>query len=210
MILTETGRSRIRGYLFVLERSLRTFLPPAVVADAVKEVETHILDRLEPMPVTTDERATVERVLTELGPPLRVAQAYSIEMTVDEAIVTGRLAAIARGLWNVAASTVVGFFASLGLFIGYTLGASFVALAALKPIFPNNVGFFFVNGTLRSFGAEFFLDPATEVRGGYWIVPVALFIGAVLLLVTHALARRLLAWWKRRLAARREARLLTP
>lgn len=210
MTLTETGQSRVRGYLFVLERSLRTFLPPAVVTDAVREVETHILERLEQMPGGTEERDTVERVLAELGPPLRVAQAYSMEMTVDEAIVTGRLAAVARGLWNIAAGTVAGFFASLGLFAGYAIGASFVLIAALKPIFPNHVGFVFVNGVLRGFGAEFGLGPGTEVRGGYWIIPVSLVIGAAMLLVTHALARRLLAWWKRRLAARREARLLRP
>ena len=76
MTLTDTGQSRIRGYLFVLERSLRTFLPAAVVADAVREVETHILDRLEQMPPNPDEHATIEQVLAELGPPLRVAQAY--------------------------------------------------------------------------------------------------------------------------------------
>src|SRR4029079_8732320 len=98
MTLADTGQSRIRGYLFVLERSLRSFLPPAVAADAVREVESHILDRLEQMPASPDERAAIEQVLTELGPPLRVAQAYSMEMTMDEAVTTGRLGAIARGL----------------------------------------------------------------------------------------------------------------
>jgi uncharacterized membrane protein len=210
MTLTETGQARVRGYMFVLERSLRTFLPPPVVADAVREVETHIFERLEQMPGGAEERATVERVLAELGAPLRVAQAYSMEMTVDEAIITGRLGAIARGLWNIAASTVVGFFTSLGLFVGYGIGASFIVIAALKPIFPNNVGLFFVNGAVRSFGAEIGLAPGTVVRGGYWIIPVSLVIGAAMLLVTHALARRVLASWKRRLAERREIRLLTP
>src|SRR6185295_11138094 len=60
MTLTDTGQSRIRGYLFVLERSLRSFLPPAVVADAIREVETHILDRLAQMGPSPDERASVE------------------------------------------------------------------------------------------------------------------------------------------------------
>jgi len=141
MTLTDTGQSRIRGYLFVLERSLRTFLPPATVADAVREVDTHILDRLEQMPPNPDERATIERVLAELGPPLRVAQAYSMELTVDEAITTGRPGAIARGLWYIAASTVAGFLASISLFSGYAIGAAFLAIAILKPIFPQNVGF---------------------------------------------------------------------
>src|SRR4029453_9829852 len=44
MKLTDSGESRIRGYLYVLERSLRSFLSPAVAADAVREVESHIRD----------------------------------------------------------------------------------------------------------------------------------------------------------------------
>lgn len=209
MTLTDIGQSRIRGYLFVLERSLRTFLPPAVVADAVREVDTHILDRLEQMPPSPDERATIERVLAELGPPLRVAQAYSMELTVDEAIATGRLGAIARGLWYIAASTVAGFFATITLFSGYAMGAAFLAIAVLKPIFPQNVGFILRNGVLTSFGAEFGLDPASEIRGGYWIIPLSLIAGGIILIITHTLTRRLLGWWQRRLAARRDARLLS-
>ena len=72
---------------------------------------------------------------------MRVAQAYSLERTVDEAVVTGRLLAIARAIWHVAMSTVTGFFAGLGLFSGYMVGGALVIVAALKPIFPDNVGF---------------------------------------------------------------------
>jgi hypothetical protein len=209
MTLTDTGQSRIRGYLFVLERSLRTFLPPATVADAVREVDTHILDRLEQMPPNPDERATIERVLAELGPPLRVAQAYSMELTVDEAITTGRPGAIARGLWYIAASTVAGFLASISLFSGYAIGAAFLAIAILKPIFPQNVGFAYSHGTLTSFGAEFGFDPAKDIRGGYWIIPLSLIVGGVILIITHRLTRQLLGWWQRRLTARRDALLMS-
>ncbi len=47
MKLSGVGESRVRGYLYVLERSLRTFLPREVVADAVREVESHIRERLD-------------------------------------------------------------------------------------------------------------------------------------------------------------------
>ena len=208
MTLTDTGQSRVRGYLFVLERSLRTFLPPAVVADAVREVDTHILDRLEQMPPSPDERTTIERVLAELGPPLRVAQAYSMELTVDEAIATGRLGAIARGLCDIAVSTVAGFCASITLFSGYAIGAAFLAIAVLKPIFPQNVGFMFSNGAFTGVGAVFGFDPAREISGGYWIIPLSLTVGGIILIITHMLTRRVLGWWRRRLAARRDARLL--
>jgi hypothetical protein len=209
--LSQTGESRIRGYLYVLERSLRTFLPPPVVADALREVESHIRERLDQIaPVPADERAGVERVLAELGPPLTVAQAYAAEMTVEEAIATGRLLAVGRALWHIATSTVAGFFAGLALFTGYVTGFSFVLVALLKPIFPENVGFIFRDGYLRSFGASFPLPPGTEARGGYWIVPFALLAGVSILMLTQRGARRLLAWWRARQASWRAERLAPP
>lgn len=198
MTLTETGESRVRGYLYVLERSLRTFLPAEVTSDAVREVESHIRERLQASAIPDDERATVQRVLADLGPPLCVAQAYSAEMAVDQAIATGRVLAIGRALWHVATSNLLGFFAALGLFIGYAVGAGFVAIALLKPIFPQNVGFIFRDGMPMSFGAEFALPPGAEVRGGYWVIPFALLIGLAILILSHATARWLLPRWRRR------------
>lgn len=65
-------------------------------------------------------------MLAELGPPLRVAQAYAAEMAVDEGVTTGRLTAVARALWQLATTTFLGFPAALALFVGYVCGASFV------------------------------------------------------------------------------------
>ena len=70
MTLSEIGESRVRGYLYVLDKSLRSFLPRDVAADAVREVESHIRERLEQTEPIPDERVAVERVLGELGPPL--------------------------------------------------------------------------------------------------------------------------------------------
>ncbi|MGH9331398.1 MAG: HAAS signaling domain-containing protein [Vicinamibacterales bacterium] len=50
--------------------SLRTFLPREMVADAVREVESHIRDRVAQVEAAPNEREALERVLTELGPPL--------------------------------------------------------------------------------------------------------------------------------------------
>ena len=91
MHLSETGESRINGYLFVLERSLRSFLPPEVVRDAVREIESHLRERVLSADGAPNEREALEKILAELGPPLRVAQAYSAERTIDEAVATGRI-----------------------------------------------------------------------------------------------------------------------
>src|SRR5512146_797415 len=105
MELGEPGKARVRGYLYVLERSLRTFLPGDVVADAVREIETHIADRVSATPASPDERAALERILAELGPPMRVAQAYSAELTLDEAVTTGRIGPTLRAIWYVAVNS---------------------------------------------------------------------------------------------------------
>ena len=198
MNLSTTGESRVNGYLFVLERSLKTFLPRETAADAVKEIESHLRERLAASDAVPNEREAVERVLAELGPPLRVAQAYSAERTIDEAVTTGRLVPILRAVWQLAASTVTGFFMALALFMGYVVSMGFLAIAVLKPIFPNNVGFEFVHGVPVGLGAHFPVPPEVDLRGGYWIIPVAVACGMGILVGTHRGARRYLAWWRTR------------
>jgi hypothetical protein len=206
MELGEAGKSRVRGYLYVLERSLRSFLPRDVVADAVREIETHIADRVATVDAASDERAALERVLGELGPPLRVAQAYAVELTLDEAVTTGRVGAVVRSVWYFAVNSVVGFFGAIGLFVGYTFGVSFVAIGVLKPIFPNNVGLLYTGGRITGFGGHFPLGPGEVVTGGYWIIPISIALGVLVSVATHKIARRFLGWFRNR----RDRRLARP
>jgi uncharacterized membrane protein len=196
--LSETGASRVNGYLFVLERSLKTFLPADAVRDAVREIESHVRERVAAADAAPNEREVVERILSELGPPLRVAQAYSAERTIDEAVATGRFVSIVRAVSHLAVSTIAGFFAALGLLVGYLTAFCFVALAVLKPIFPNNVGIQFVHGFPAALSAHFPVSPDTDLRGGYWIIPFALFIGLAIFVATQRGARRYLSWWRGR------------
>ena len=198
MHLTETGESRVNGYLFVLERSLKTFLPPDIVRDAVREIESHVRERVGSADGAPNEREVVEKILAELGPPLRVAQAYSAERTIDEAVTTGRFVAIMRAVGHLAATTMIGFWTALGLFIGYLTSVAFVAIAFLKPIFPANVGVQYVHGFPIGLGAHFPLEPGIELHGGYWVIPFALFCGLGIFVGTHRGARRYLAWWRAR------------
>ncbi len=208
MKLTDSGESRIRGYLYLFERSLRSFLSREVASDAVREVESHIRDAVAEAGDVPDERAALEGILQRLGPPMRVAQAYSLELVMDEAAATGRLVAVLRSLFHAATTGVVAFLAAFGLFVGYAIGIAFIFVAIMKPIFPNNVGFWMTpNGILVSSGVNF---PA--VREGlvfhtsYWIIPGALLIGLVLVLVTHVFARRWIGWFRNRMEWRRASR----
>jgi uncharacterized membrane protein len=198
MQLTNIGESRINGYLFVLERSLKTFLPIDLVRDAVREIESHLRERIAAADGAQEERAALEEILVALGPPLRVAQAYSAERTIDEAVTTGQLVPIVRAIWHLASSTVVGFVAAFGLLLGYLIGLGSLMVAVLKPIFPDNAGIQFVHGIPIGFVAQFPVSPNMDLRGGYWVIPLALAFGLGALVITHRCARKYLAWWRDR------------
>ena len=197
MKLSERGEARIRGYLFILERSLKTFLPAADAADASREVESHIRERIEETEPVPDEKTALERVLDELGTPLSVARAYSIELSAEEAVATGRIAAVARSLLHMAALGFRGFLGALAIFVGYAIALGFLAIAVLKPIFPDNVGLFIVHG-FPAFGAQFPIPEGSGPYGGYAIVPISIAIGLAILVATHIGARRLIESWLRR------------
>lgn len=199
MTLTESGESRVNGYLFVLERSLATFLPRETVRDAVREIESHLRERIALADMAPNERTALEKILSELGPPLRVAQAYSAERTIDEAVTTGRFLAMSRAVWQLASTTFSGFGIAALLFIGYAAAFAFFAIAALKPIFPDNVGIQFIHGIPIGIGAHFpGPPPGTELRGGYWVIPVAVLCGLGILVGTHRGAKKFLLWWRER------------
>ena len=187
MTLSETGESRIRGYLYMLERSLRVTASAALAADAVREVESHIRDRVAESEGLPNERDALEAILRRFGSPATVARAYSLEMIMEEAAVGGRTVAVLRSVFHAASTGVARFLVALVLFAGYAIGAGFVVTAALKPVFPDNVGLFVHEGI--SLGAEFRLPPGVAPLGGYWIIPICLFLGLAILVLTQRLAR---------------------
>ena len=205
MVLSETGESRVRGYLFVLERSLHLALPRDVARDAVREIESHVRERILAVPAASDERGALEQILAELGPPLRVAQAYSTERVIDEAVVTGRLVPIVRALWHAAVRSVSGFFAALGILVGYAIGSAFLLIGLLKPIFPRYVGLWFEGpGRLPTFGVQ--NAPPGPPAGGNWVILIGLGFGLLFLVLTHRGAKRFLGWFRRRrLQSRRDS-----
>jgi hypothetical protein len=203
MNLSDPGESRIRGYLFMLETSLRTFLRRDVVADAVREVESHIRERVretEPMP---NERDALNRLLDALGPPHRLARAYSAELAVDEAVSSGRFVATVRAIFVLASHTTEGFVVGVVLFSGYLLSVGCLLVALMKPIFPDNVGVRWMNGEFRGAGWELVVPPDMVVTHGWWLMGICAVGGSILVWLTHRGTRRYL----RRVGERRLRRL---
>jgi hypothetical protein len=194
MTLSETGESRVRGYLFVLERAMRAASRSSaagLASDAVREVESHIRERVAESDGMPNERDALERILARLGTPDTVARAYSLELILEEAALGGRIGAVVQSVFQAAATSAGRFMLAMLLFMGYTAGLAFILTAALKPIFPNNVGIWVHEGF--SIGAEFPAPAGATPLGGYWIIPICLAVGLGLLIVTHRFARRWIA-----------------
>lgn len=187
MNLSDTGESRIRGYLYVLERSVRAAVSPQLASDAVREVESHIRERVAESPGLPNERDALEEILNRLGAPATVARAYSLEMMFEEASTGGRFAPVFRTLFHLAGTGGLGFLGTLLLFVGYSSAVSLLGMAILKPIFPANVGLWIRNG--MSLGFQF-PAPAEAELLGYWMIPLALTAGIAILVITHRAARR--------------------
>ena len=205
MDLSEAGEARLNGYLFVLDRTLKTVLPPDVVRDAVREIESHLRERIGAVKAFPDERTSLEQIIGELGSPQRVAQAYSAERTLDEAVTTGRLVPIVLAMWHLAVTTVAGFFTAIFTLSGYFIGFMLLAIAALKPIFPEHVGFWSRdgwNGLPTNLQIRFALQPNEHAAGGYWVIPFCLFFGLVLLVASYRGSRGFLKWWRKRHSSR--------
>jgi uncharacterized membrane protein len=197
--LSDAGVARVRGYLYILDRSLQKRLPRAVARDAVREIETHINARVSETDAGGDERLALERILAELGAPMRVAQAYSSDRNLDDAVKTGRVFAIFRSIANAAAATVFGFIAAIVLFTGYVAGVAFVIIGLAKPIFPDNVGIWRVNGPDSIPSSLGFQWNTTETpAGGNWVILIGLAGGIVILGLTHWGARAFLRWYRQR------------
>lgn len=198
MNLSDAGESRIRGYLFLLEQSLRTFLRRDAAADAVREVESHIRERVLDDDGMPNERDALNRLLEAVGPPHRLARAYSAELAVDEAVTTGRFGAMVRAIFAMAFYTTEGFFVAFGLLCGYLISIAMLLVAVLKPVFPNNVGVFTVNGEFLGVGLQIRLPPGTVVSYG-WLVPlVSAVVGSLGFWLTHRGTRAYLRRVRRR------------
>ena len=188
MILSDTGESRVRGYLYVLERALRASVSGPLADDAVREVESHIRERVSESTATPNERDALETILTRLGAPSTVARAYSLELMMEEAATSGRLVAVVRSVFHAGARGIGAFFTALLFFTGYSVGVGFIVIAVLKPIFPGNVGLW-LNGGVQ-FGAQFPAPEGVTPLGGYWLIPICMVVGLGVLVFTHLSARR--------------------
>jgi hypothetical protein len=68
----------------------------------------------------------------------------------------------------------------------------------LKPIVPDNVGLVYKHGVPIGLGAQFPVPPGVVLGGGYWVIPIGLFMGLGTFVLTQRAARGFLARWPKR------------
>jgi hypothetical protein len=104
----------------------------------------------------------------------------------------------------------VGFWVALAVTVGYSFGAAFLFLAVMKPIFPANVGFWAdnVSGIPHDLAMKVPAPTTEHDVAGYWLIPVCVILGILLLRTTHRFARRFLTRWRERRELARAGRFV--
>ena len=107
---------------------------------------------------------------------------------IHQAAATPSLKLMLTGLFYWGSKATIGFIFFVIFFILYSLAFSFLALAILKVIFPQNVGLFVDQAqNLKSLGALFPAPAEYNDILGYFIIPLCLMLGIALLYFTSKL-----------------------
>jgi len=184
MTQAEKLQRRIDTYLAELRRCLGE-LPPEEVHDILQEIRGHILERTEASGELTEERLV--GILKALGRPEEIAPLYQVDSVLAKArvSVSPRLVLLAIRRWSVVSGWGLVLFV-LGI-VGYSAGFSLMLSALLKFIWPDKVGAW-------SGGGAHFVIGTTSIPGardvlGWWLVPIGLVVGALIVLGTTRLLR---------------------
>jgi uncharacterized membrane protein len=183
MTQAEMLQRRIDSYLAELRRCLGE-LPPEEVHDILQEIRGHILDRAEASGELTEERLVA--ILKALGRPDEIAPLYQVDSVVAKARGSLSPRVVMRGIhrWSILSGWGLVIFV-LGI-VGYATGFSLILSALCKVIWPHEIGAWVGDGTF-SIGTNSSLA-AHDVLG-WWLVPLGLVVGAVVVVGTTRLLR---------------------
>jgi len=170
------GARRLDAYLNELRGRLRR-LPDAEVAEIVEELRSHVRDSAGEGVALTEEG--VAAALERLGSPDELAALYVTDSLLARAGRSWSPWLVFSSIFRWATVSVAGFFAFLGLLVGFVLSASFFIAALSKPFSPNRTGLWHVDGESLSLhlGLASGPSPVGQELLGWWIVPLGLVVG---------------------------------
>jgi uncharacterized membrane protein len=174
-----TSNPMIESYFAALETQLSD-MSQSKREEVMRELRSHVFDRLEQIAVPTND--DFRTVLKAMGTPEEIGRQYRVELLLKKSAWKISPWSMLRTLFRWTLTGIQGYLVFVMAMVGYTVAASFYITALLKPLFPHNVGVF-VSG--EGVDLTHFPDPpmGTEVLGPYYI-PVAVFVGYLLTLIT--------------------------
>lgn len=148
-------------------------LPAEEREDLLAELRSHLLDR------ASQGR---DDAVAEFGPAEQYASAFLAERALSGALASGTSWSLGRALLVGARDLLRVLLLLVPLGLLHVIGLALLAVGALKPFFPANVGVFVPNGgRLWAIGyVSGDLSGSREVLG-WWALPVFLVSGALLL-----------------------------
>jgi hypothetical protein len=170
-------------------RSALTGMTLAEREEIVEEIRAHIRDRVSGSGLSTLE------VLELLGSPRELARGYSSGALLQRASRSFSPWLILRAAFRWSLAGVQGFSVFIAALVGYTLGTGLMVCAALKPLFPDDVGMWIGPG-MFNLGFHPGGAPAGREVLGEWFIPFATLAGVIALIVTTVVIRTLLPMLK--------------
>ena len=125
---------------------------------------------------TGGDEAAARAVLQAFGEPDEIARLYRAERIVGRLETSRSPWTVALVAWRTATLSLEAFLVFLGSFTLYALSLSFLATAAMKPFWPDKVGFWVAPDTV-SIGMT--SHPVGPELLGWRIIPVGLVIGLI-------------------------------
>jgi Predicted membrane protein len=171
----------LADYLAALERALRS-LPAEERASIIAEIRSHIEDS------TAATGKTISEALDSLGDPLELASAYLDQRKLEDAVVRSAHGTLLVAILEQAGRSFVAALLGFCALFFYLCVIAFAAIAVLKPIIPQQVGFWY-DGTTFTLAILDHAPANMNEQLGYAIIPVAILLGVGSFLAGRALTR---------------------
>lgn len=134
---------------------------------------------------TLSEKERLDKVLTQLGSPTKIAQLYISEARLKKNLIKGNPFKIVKYASFCMLRT--GKYLISGIL--YLFSIIFLILSILKVFIPNSIGFFYNH-------KQFFIGYTSEINSslndilGCWFIPISLILSGILYLIGTTLIKR--------------------